>query len=306
MNRAKHIMAGLLMLATVGTLGAASDRGGERPAAYMSMGFGGRQVAMGGAGTALSGGLAAGTWNPAALTGVRTFQCYTQYAFLSEDRTLAYLGLGNRLESSPLSYAIAWIYFSAGGDLEFRQAPSLEPVYTFSDSQMAFLITTAYRLDERWSLGLNLKIMTHWLDQAFGWGFGEDLGFQFRVSRDTKFGFVVQDPMSALKFQNSDSGKTPPTVKMGMAHLFWDPQITFSADLAFSNDRGMVPYGGVEWRPMSGFALRAGWGDDSFRGGFGISTRGTKLAEEFNYVMSQDALDQGGFLHRLSLGLRFL
>jgi hypothetical protein len=304
--RAKALLTGCLILLGSGALGAASEHGGERPAAYMGLGFGGRQTALGGAGTSLPGGVAGSVINPAILSAVRTFQVYTQYAFLTQDRTLAYLGLGNRLEKSPLSYAISWAYFSAGGDLEARREPTYEPDYVFSDSEMAFWITTAYRLDADWSVGASFKVLTHWLDQDLGWGMGEDLGLTYRVSGYTRIGVSAQDLFSALRFQNSDSGDIPPAFRAGVSHLFYGPQVILSTDLVYSADLGFEPCGGLEWRVRSGIALRGGWGRDSFRGGFGLTIQGSKVAEEFEYVLSQDTLEDGALLHRVSLGLRFL
>lgn len=284
----------------------ASDRGGERPAPYLRLAAGGRPTALGGAGASLPGGLGTVVLNPALLTGVRTFQVSTQYAFLTEDRTFASVQLGNRLERSPLSYAISWIHFGAGGDLEAREAPSAAPLYTFSDSQMAFLVTAAYRLDADWSVGVGLKVLTHWLDEDFGWGFGEDLGVTRRLSRDTRVGLAIQDLLSELSFPQADSEKIPPTVRAGVTHLFYGPQVIVTADLAFSADGGVEPCGGAEWRAGSGLSVRAGWGRGLFSGGFGLSTSGSRLASEFEYTLSQDALVEGSLLHRVGLGLRFL
>ncbi len=306
MNKAIWIIVGFLAFATFAGPANAADRGGERPAAYMGLGFGGRQVALGGAAASLPGGLAGAVVNPAILTGVRTFQFYTQYAFLTEDRTLAYLGLGNRLEKSPLSYAISWAYFSAGGDLEARLGPSAAPLYTFSDSQMAFLVTTAYRLNETWAVGTSVKVFTHWLDTDMGWGLGTDLGLTYRVSGNTRIGVSAQDLLSAVRFSNSDSGRIPPTFKAGVSHLFYGPQVIATLDLSQASDLGFEPCGGLEWRVKSGIALRVGWGQDLLRGGFGLTSRGSRTAQEFNYVVSQDALVDGALLHRVSLGLRFL
>jgi len=288
------------------SLVSAAENGGERSASYLRMGMGGQQVAMGGVGSAMTGDLPSCTWNPAALTGVRTFQVYTQYSFLTMDRTLGFLSLGNRLEHSPLSYALSWAYFSAGNDLEFRRGPSLEPLSTFSDSEMTFYLSAAYRLSPRCSLGLNLKIFTHWISEAFGWGLGEDVGVLWRVSKETKLAFTILDPFSKLRFQNADNDFIPATFKVGASRIFWKPQLTASLDMAYSGDLGLEPAGGMEWRPASGIALRAGWGNGSLRGGFGISTKSGKVAEEFNYVVQQDRMDSGSILHQVSLGIRFL
>jgi len=305
MSKLTTLIVMFLALAGGAAIGTASDHGGERPAPYMRMGFGGRQTAMGGAGTALTGGLASGFWNPANLTGVRTFQFYTQYSFLTMDRTLAYLSLGNRLERSPLSYSISWAYFSAGDELEFRYGPSYDPVYNFSDSEMAFFITTAYRISSRVSVGTNVKVHTHWLGEFFGWGMGEDAGVLVRVSRETKLGLSIQDPLSAVKFQNTDSGGIPMALKTGVSHTFFDPYLTVSGDLVYSADLGLEPAGGIEWMPGYGIGLRAGWGTKSFRCGFGIIARGSRLVEEFNYTLIQDTLQEGSVLHRVSVGMRF-
>jgi hypothetical protein len=63
----------------------------------------------------------------------------------------------------------------------------------------------------------------------------------------------------------------------------------------------------MEWLPLSGVAVRAGYGGGTFRGGFGVTARGSKrLTEEIEYTIQRDRITGGGLLQMVSLGLRFL
>ena len=234
----------------------AQEAGGQRPAAYLELGAGGAPQAMGGAAAALRNDVSCAYWNPAGLTALRGVQIEDQYTFLSQGQSLNYFGVANGYRDW-VFYGLSVFYYSAGEDLEARSGPSLNPDSIFGDVELTFLTSLAFRLNPRWSIGGNLKIF----DQTFGtysaFGFGEDLGIQYRITKDTTLGFVVQDPFSLMS-GNGDSDFFPPTFKAGIAHTAEDISLKGDFDLEWSGDLGFRPRFGVEYRPLDLIALRGG------------------------------------------------
>jgi len=282
----------------------ATEIGGERPASYMDLGLGGMETALGGAAVALGGDVMSMFHNPAGLTGVRTLQFYSQYAFMGQGRSLGVLAIGNRLEKSPLSYGLSWVYFSGGSNLEYRLGPSLDPISTFSDTEMTFAVGAGYRLSPRWQVGLTGKIYFQSLFSNLGWGGGGDLGLMFRCDPKTTLGLALENIYSRVGFQNALAAPIPPSIRLG-AHRTFGSTWAGSAEVEESSDRGFQPKGGVEYTPVSGLSIRAGYGSGTFRAGFAVLAHGSKVAESFEYVVQQDRI-QHGLLHQVILEVRFL
>lgn len=293
-----------------------AQQGGQRPAVYMGLGVGGTQEAMGGAAVGVRNDPACGYWNPAGLSGIRGFQVEDQYTLLSEGRTLNYLGLAGGYKNK-IFYGFSFIYYGVG-DLEARQGPSVDPDSVYGDSEMAFLISLACRLDSRWSLGGNLKFFFNAMGDFSGFGFGEDIGVQFRATKYTTIGFMLQDPLSFLSYSNSTNEFFQPTLRAGIAHLEESLAVKMNFDLEWSGDLGFRPRMGLEWRPIEVIALRGGcWlggltGDGAegvaarFTGGLGILIPTGGGLTEFGYTLLPDGIVPGGLLHQISLKGKFL
>ncbi len=318
---------GLLMLLLFWTLPVWADQqGGQRPAAYLDMGVGGMQNAMGGTGVAVRNDVADGYWNPAGLTALRGFQVEDQYTLLSLNQELNYLGLANNFRDK-FFYGLSWIYYSAGNDLEARTGPSLNPDSIFSDLEMTFIVSLAIRIDPRWALGLNLKILTQNLGSfSSGVGFGEDFGLQYRLTKDTTLGLMIEDIYTSLTYSSSTSSSStdpaqirPTTFKVGVADHEEQWNLKGTADLAWSQDLGLEPRLGVEWRPLDGLALRGGfWAENLTAGAGGGSplvylTTGVALLLpvqgnllEFDYSIIPDRIDAGAIINQIAITGKFL
>jgi hypothetical protein len=304
----------------------ADQQGGQRPAAYLEMGVGGMQEAMGGAAVGVRNDVACGFWNPAGLTGLRGFQVEDQYTLLSLNQQLNYLGLANSFRDK-FFYGVSWIYYSAGNDIEARTGPSLTPDSIFADSEMTFIASLALRLDPRWALGLNIKILTQSIGSfSSALGFGEDLGLQYRLTKDTTLGFVVQDIYTSLTYNSpTDSSSTDPeqivptTFKLGIAHHEEDWNLKGTCDLNWSQDLGLEPHLGAEWRPLPAIALRGGvWAGNltaGVSGGVGVFYFTTGVAVlvpvdanlmEFDYSMLEDRINPGALINQIAITGKFL
>jgi hypothetical protein len=291
----------------------ASQGGGENPASYLELGAGGPPEAMGGAAAALRGDVSCGFWNPAGLTGLKGLQAEDQYSFLPQGQQLNYLALGSQFHQR-LFYSLAFFYYTAGGDLEARGGPSLNPDNLFTDSQMAFLVSLAGKLGPRWALGGTLKLFLHKLGVVSGTGFGGDLGIQYRFSNETTGGLAIQDVYSFIGYSNSSApGEVfPVAVRGGVSHTAKTVDLRGELDLEWRGDTGLRPRLGLEWKPSGDIALRGGfwWGLDSgsanFSAGFGLRVPGAGESAELDYTLLGDRWASGGLLHQISLKGTFL
>ncbi len=315
------LRVGLLLFFSSGAVPAWGQAGGQRPAAYLELGAGGTQEAMGGAAVADRNDPACGFWNPAGLSGLRGFQVESQYTFLSQNQLLSYLAFANGFRDR-LFYGLTVFYYSAGNDIEARSGPTFNPDSVFGDTEMTFMPSLAFRLSPRWSIGGSLKIQFQDFSTFSGFGIGEDLGLQYRVTNSTTLGLMIQDPLSVFNYSNSSQAVVPPTFKAGIAGH--DESLSAKAhfDLEWSPDLGLRPRLGLEWRPAEVLALRAGcWAGNLTSGGSGdgvsvnptagfglllpVGESGDSLLE-FGYTILQDRITAGGWLHQIALTGKFL
>ncbi len=307
-----------LSLGLLGKRSFADQQGGQRPAAYLEYGAGGVENAMGGADTAGRGDAANGFWNPAGLSGLRGFQLENQYTLMSLGQELNFAAFANGYRDM-FFYGLSWFLYSAGGDIEARTGPSLEPDSIFGDMEMTFLASIAFKLDPQWSIGWNIKILTQTFNSYSGFGLGEDMGIQLRLTQFETIGLMIQDPFTFMNFDNSITDYVPPTFKAGFAERDVALNAKLHFDLDWSPDLGLEPHLGVEWRPNDVLALRVGgWMENLTAGtsggavlidptaGFGIYVPMGESQLELDYVILNDRVDQGNFLHQISITGKFL
>lgn len=314
-----HIVAVLFVFAAGAAM--ADQQGGQRPAAYLELGAGDAQNAMAGAAVGDRNDPACGFWNPAGLSGLRGFQIEDQYTLLPLGQQLNYFTLANGFRDF-FFYGISSFIYSAGGNIEARVGPSLTPDSLFSDLEMTYLVSVAFRLSPRWSIGGNIKVMVQDFDNYSGFGIGEDLGLQYRLTQYTTLGLMIQDPLTLFNYDNSTENIVPITVKAGVAHHDVQLDAKLNFDLEWSADLGFRPRLGLEWRPVEVLALRGGcWAGDITNGapggalslnptaGFGIlvplGSTGDGLLE-FNYTLLTDSVISGGLLHQVEIAGKFL
>jgi hypothetical protein len=299
----------------------ADQEGGQRPAAYLELGGGGAQNAMAGAAVADRNDPACGFWNPAGLSGLRGFQIEDQYTLLPLGQQLDYFALANGFRDF-FFYGLTAFIYSAGGNIEARVGPSLTPDSEFGDLEMTYMASLAFRLSPRWSIGGNLKVETQNFENYSGFGFGEDIGLQYRITQFTTLGLMIQDPLTVFNYDNSTENIVPLTVKAGLAHHDQQLNAKFNFELDWGVDFGLEPRLGVEWRPMEVLALRGGcWAGNIINGvsggplgfyptaGVGIllpvGYSGDGLLE-VDYTLLTDQIVTGNFLHQISITGKFL
>lgn len=287
----------------------AGNNGGLQPAAYLNLGFGGREEAMGGAAVGLSGSSSSTFWNPAGITKVQGTEVEMEDTTLSLNRSL--FGLSFNANYENLYYmGLTGLYYSDGNDLEARSEPTVNPDSVFSDLNLAFLATAAFNLSPDWDLGFNLKVFVQSYGLSSlpaGFGIGEDLGVQYHPSAETTLGFVAQDPFSDFLYSDGTDAIFPQTLRWGVAQTFSGLHLTGDLDLEWQFALGLEPHAGLEWKPLDAIAFRGGYwvelnsGQDGFGAGVGvfIPTGGSRM--EFDYTLLPDRLTPGQLNQQITL-----
>jgi len=197
--------------------------------------------------------------------------------------------------------------------------PILDPnlIEERSAYDLALLLTYARGLGDRWSGGLNVKLIRQSLvGEGASFGVGADLGFRFQPNPSLAFGLRLADITTTQLFWDTGRNETvAPTVTLG-AHTTQDiPSIQgrltvgFDAGFAFegmeSADQfrsgtlsGNV-FPGAEYWFRNVVALRAGSSAGDFAAGAGVRYR--QFGADYAYL-SHDELDS---THRVSALFRF-
>ncbi len=290
-----------LFLAAAGALKAADFVGAAAP--YLYTGVGARMLGMGGAGVALTEDVGSAYWNPAGLSrmGLHPTQIASMYSFLSLDRRLNYLAIGQHTENLG-DMALGLTHFGIDG-IERTDSVGAN-LGSFSDQEfaLAFSYANAVTYQLRW--GATLRGLYHSLAEARAYGYGMDFGVLYQPSLASEFtlGINAQNPVGAVVWDTERQDAIAPNLKLGLADKYMNARISIAADLdvPLGMEGQMTPHLGAELWLLEGLAARAGLNRRDFTAG------GTWKYEfyQFDYAYVFNAR-QLGDTHQVSLTLLF-
>lgn len=300
---------------------------------FMAIGVGGRALGLGGAYAALAGDVTAGYWNPAGLSRLS----YPQITLMHDERFAGLVNYDYGAAAVPFGKDVTFGFSvirlgvdnipntqNAGVDVngnplppdQWQNVDRIDPnrVTYFNAADWAFYVSYARRLDERFSYGVNLKLIRRDLELASATGIGFDIAAQYRLTDRVLLGATFQDVTTTLvAWSNGTNELISPTLKLGSAYLIdlfggtLAPAV--DADIRFENRRsasnahlGPVSFdfhSGVEFDFQNLVALRAGYSDI---GSLNVGT-GIHLPKfDIDYTFAKfDGGDQLGNTHRISL-----
>jgi hypothetical protein len=272
-------------------------------AAYLRSGAGARALGMGGAAVALVDDVTATVWNPAGLTrmGVYGTQIGSMVSFLSQDRSLNYLALGQHFEGVG-DFGVTLQHFAVD-KIEGFDNNGFSTGF-FSDQEVAVGFTYANLLGYQFRYGFTGRGLYHGLAEAKAYGYGADLGFQYQpnLSSDFMVGANLQNPIAALTWEGGRQDPVTPVLKLGISDKYMNQRFDFAADLdvPLSGDGAMSGHAGAELWLVEGLAARVGLNRRD------VTAGGTWRYEfyQFDYAYVMSGL-QLGDAHQLSLILRF-
>ena len=247
---------------------------------------GGRDLAMGGAATALAGDLSVLGANPALLAplGGRSLELM-HWPGVGGSRT-EYAGY-----SVPLG-GLGWL----AGSVVFRTLPEINNEEATDDplavTDGMLMVTLARRIGRvGGSAGVNLKLFNSALGEIRSASFALDAGAvtQSRGANPVRYGVSIVNLGQPVKFEETGE-PLPLAVRLGAAwsRSFFPHSLTLAADARFDVEQNARLAGGVEWLQSGRLALRGGGGWSRYGGGTvslggGWRFRSTILGPEAEY-----------------------
>jgi hypothetical protein len=326
----KASFSGILPLLLASAAFAGETRTAKYANEFMSLGVGGRALGMGGAYCALATDVSAGYWNPAGLTRID----YPQIMLMHTeqfDQTLKYdygsfaipvganrsLGLGlirigiddipvTRLQNPSLP--LGAIYVDEDG---FTRINRPYVASTISDAEYAMYLSYGVKRSERFSFGVNAKILRKSVGENSAWGLGFDVAALCKPVGNLQLGFNFQDITTTVLAWNQGTREIIiPTLKAGLTYPvaipmlngYMSPAIDFDIrfegrDYASQFSAGAVSvdtHFGWEYQFQEVFALRLGSDIGRFAAGAGINL--PKLQVDYAFIGHEDL----GETHRIS------
>lgn len=293
----------VLVLGLMGaTTARASGAAGTAAASFLTVGSGASVLAMGGATLASGDGLAASSWNPAALAGLRTLELAMSHAPLPGGASQDWFAIGGRMQGAPTRWAVQAVFQREDG-IDGRDAANL-PTGTISVSDLALTARLAHPLGRHVSVGLGAEWVHEVLAGVTGSGYGFEAGVRARVGA---FGAALATRHAGGRMSYDGATWDLPTVIAAGGSWQDDAhglRVTLDAESPTHYVRNVRA--GAEWQWRQMVALRAGYrrqigesGLETLTGpSFGLGTTIAGLG--FDYAFIPGATEANGE-HRMGL-----
>jgi len=298
---------------------------------FISLGVGGRALAMGGAAVALANDVTAGYWNPAGLSQIS----YPQFILMHDEQFGSLVNHDYGAVAIPFgpqaSLGLSVIRVgvddiadtrNAGVDVNGNltydpaQFSRVDPnrVTYFNASDWAVYLTYARRYTGDLAFGANVKLIRRQLGDHSANGIGFDLGMRYALFDDVILGANLQDiTTTLLAWDTGRNELIAPTMKIGSAYLldFFEGRLApaVDVDVRFENRRSastlhvggvsMDVHGGLEYRFRDLIALRLGYSDVK-QLTMGAGVHFPKLNIDYSFAKF-DGVNQLENTHRISV-----
>ena len=195
----RYLLLSALILLSSTTIISAQKYSNE----FLSIGLGARAQGMGSAMTAHVGDATASFWNPAGLCNINTdLQIGAMHAeWFGGIGKYDYVGFGMPIKGQPRYVGFSFIRFGVDGIpntlslYEDDGSVNYNNVTEFSAADYAFLFNYAQKFEKiGLSVGATPKIVYRRVGKfANSWGFGVDLGAQYKLNKNFQFGATLKD-----------------------------------------------------------------------------------------------------------------
>jgi len=284
-----------VVLATASGVAFAQDQSYGVPGDWLSNYLGARSAGVGGAYVAAPNDPTGVLWNPAGLSLLSQNEALFESTILYENTSINALSFAVPNRSLP-SFGLTVISLRSG---DFERTNELnESLGSFSEGDMAFMLSAAKGLSQRLTLGANLKVTRQGIDEFNAVGVGGDIGVLYQLTDAVRLGASALNlggPTLTLR----SIGETYLTeYRGGAAVAFLSGQALITGEVGYREGPGTRLRIGTEFWVNHSVALRAGYAE-SPAGGF--SYRVTP-AMRFDYAAASEEL---GVTHRFGLSYRF-
>ena len=289
----------LLLLITGSALAQVGNGAGTTSGDILNIGIGSRATSLGGAFTAFSDDATAPFWNPSGLSGAGSMEIQFGHSTWYQDISLNYLGAVIPV-SERFSTGIGVAYVDFGEFMGYNEAD--EATGAFTGHNVVLSLSLAYRLSERFSVGVTAKGITEKLDDSHAQGFAFDLGTRYNTGIFS-IGLAARNIGSGLKYEY-DSSPLPTKFCAGLGISTYEGKLRFSSDIDIPQNGSLSLHEGAEYLYMNTIFLRSGYvhsfndavDNSSVNGlvyGFGLQVNSGSI--DYSYVPNGDF----GGIHRI-------
>ncbi|GEM_PF-5614230 len=269
----------------------------SKASTFLRDGVGSKEVATGSANTASVEGVNSIYWNPAGLLSMDAYswKLGSFYSIETEDRYYAFLAIATRTEE--LGNFGAGLINHGITNIELFDEAGFNKGIT-SDSEYILCFSYANKINYQIKFGGTLKAHYHDLAGYKGLGYSFDIGFilQPLLDKEIYFGIMLQNLFGEI-FWDESKEDILSIYKFGLSIALFEDVVRFNVDMAKEeNLENIILKGGVEFKIMQYFFLRAGLDDKYPALGAGIKHEQYQVDYAYNY----NKYDIGD-LHQISL-----
>ena len=269
---------------------------------FLEIPVGARQSALGGAGVALESGPTSATYNPAVIA----FAEHNSIVLMANrhfgDTRAQFFGA--TLKSKRFAFSPHY-WGTRVGNIEFRNAPTRDPISEFDAINSALGASVSTRLTRSFAVGITGHYLYQKIHVESSDGYAFDVGgFWKSPVKGLSFGAAVNHLGHVSEFIEDDV-TLPTTVRGGATYeriITGVGTVLVTAEGAGVKDNTPLYRGGVEFRAPQFVALRAGYTEgleaQGMSFGFGLFHRGLRI--DYAFIPYKEELGEG---HRFSFGL---
>jgi hypothetical protein len=260
---------------------------------YLDKGLGARPISIGGAYTAIAEGVDAIFYNPAGLALEKRSSFAASSSRYFEEINNYSTSLVVPLPSLDVTFGLTFNHSSIDGVpksyADSNQRPVIESY--FSEIKNAYVISFAKCLRKDFSIGLNIKSLTHSLYSAQATGLGLDLGFFYTTSNvPLRFGLNIRNlTKTQMNWSTGNIDTIPRELNLGTAYygrvLENNFIIAMNADLK-ENQILRLSLGGEYNLFADFFSIRGGVNPEEIAGGLGFNLK--RFSFDYAYLQHQE------------------
>ena len=235
-------------------------------------------------------------WNPAGLHGMFQNEVHFETARLFEDTQINGLSFAMPMRKIP-SFGVTVISLRSG---EFEQTNDLnEPLGSFQEENLAFVLSASKSLNKKLSLGTSVKVVRQAVAEFDAAGFGADVGLLYEITPIIRVGASVINIAGPSLQLRSTTEEYPTQIRGGGAVKFLGGRGSFAMELDHQEGPGTTWHTGTEYWIHPTMAFRVGY-DDKYPAG-GMSYKVTPDMR-VDYGLTDHEL---GVTHRIGISYRF-
>jgi hypothetical protein len=267
----KSVLFFLLSLSTI-----FAQSAGNSGMAFLKLGFGGRNIALGNIGAEVSNDVTSLYYNPARLADQSGNEILLMHNEWIQGTRSEILGVKTTVWGLPLALGVN---VTSVSDIQIRTIASAEPLSTFNANYFSGSISTGFNVYDNLAFGVSLKYLYEglYMDEATGWGF--DFGINYKTPVNGLSFAGVLSNLGSMNLLKNEKTKLPTEFNIGPAYnfnLYNDKfSVTAGAGLQkYTAENNMHVDLGVEIVYNHLIALRGGYQSGyeakNFTGGFGL------------------------------------